>query len=282
MTNSKVLLAIDAGGTFFKYGVYKPDGVCCSGVRKEPSHSDGSAEEILESYRRMVEFAAQFGTVAAIGVSTPGPFDYAAGKSMMRQKYPALYGVELGKTVSGFAGGVPVSFYSDSNAFLMGEYTNETDGAENVIGVTLGTGLGFAVICGGRLVTNAVGGPAERLFDRPYRGKTVEDFVSARGLANLYGEALTALEIAKRAEQGEERAQRAYREMGTALGEILQPFLTKYRAEKILCGGQISRSFALFGDALQKAAGVAAKPVSGCEDAALKGVFQWLRPYLQE
>ena len=144
MTISNVLLAIDAGGTFFKYGVYAPDGTCCSGVQKEPSHSDGSLEQILNSYRNMVEYAAQFGNVSAIGVSTPGPFDYAAGCSRMKQKFAALCDFPLGKAISEFAGGAPVTFCSDSNAFLLGEYSQEESGAQNVLGITIGTGFGFA------------------------------------------------------------------------------------------------------------------------------------------
>ena len=60
-----------------------------------------------------------------------------------------------------------------------------------------------------------------------------------------------------RAEAGDELAISVHRDMAVSLAEIIAPILDEYRIEALLLGGQISKSFNLFGATLkEKLAGV--------------------------
>ncbi|MBE7030803.1 MAG: ROK family protein [Ruminococcaceae bacterium] len=269
--NCKKILCIDAGGTFFKYGVYRQDGERVTDVMQVPSRSDGSKEEILASYRRIILDVEEQVGFDAIGISTPGPFDYATGTSGMKHKYAAIYGVSLKEEFGAFTS-KPVFFVSDTNAFLLGEYTGEVCKYQNVLGVTIGTGLGLSVIYGGALLKGPTGGVAEVIYNLPYGDGIAEDAVSARGIVATYGKEISAKEVAMAAFDGDRTAREVYCRMGVALGTVLKESIKKYHAELILIGGQVAKSIELFGDAVEKTANIKVLPARSFEEAALRGI----------
>ena len=153
-----LILAIDAGGTFFKSGLVSADGKILEHTRVScPVDSAGQASSVRSAYHiliaRQLENARAIGrAIKAVGVDTPGPFDYQEGKSLMRHKFPALYGIPLRPWIQEAAGDLPVRFLHDSTAFLLGEYwKGGLQGEGNAAGVMLGTGLGFAYMRNGEV-----------------------------------------------------------------------------------------------------------------------------------
>ncbi len=152
----------------------------------------------------------------------------------------------------------------------------------------IGTGLGFAVMKNGRILQNENKGPAYSIFRLPFHGATAEDFVSGRGIVNRYNKeakvpAANAKEVADRADAGDALGLRVHAEMGADLAEIIGPILKDLRIKALYLGGQISKSFALFEEALRD--GLSALSdltvIEAAKDldlAHLTGVTQW---YLQ-
>ena len=188
-----LILAIDAGGTFFKSGLVSADGKILEHTRVScPVDSAGQASSVRSAYHiliaRQLENARAIGrAIKAVGVDTPGPFDYQEGKSLMRHKFPALYGIPLRPWIQEAAGDLPVRFLHDSTAFLLGEYwKGGLQGEGNAAGVMLGTGLGFAYMRNGEVQLNPQGGPGFSLYTVPYRRGAAEDYVSRRGIISRY------------------------------------------------------------------------------------------------
>ncbi len=242
MTSCK-FLAIDAGGTFFKYALLNENAEFLSEIKKIPVNEKGTIEDIINSYKKIFDDIKDFSYVT---VSTPGPFDYEKGISLMKHKFCSLYGKPLREKLEELSG-KRVCFLSDSNAFLLGESYGLY---ENSIGITIGTGLGFSAMKNGKLCTDENGGPCERPYCLPYKDLTAEDYISGRGLEKRYknvsGNSLNAKEIAELAEKGDLTALNVYREMGIAIGEILSQFVAKYKADILIIGGQVARSLNLF------------------------------------
>lgn len=261
-----LILAIDAGGTFFKSGLVSFGGEILEHTRVScPVDSAGQADSVRSAYHtliaRQLENARVLGRpVRAVGVDTPGPFDYQEGKSLMRHKFPALYGIPLRPWIQEAAGKLPVRFLHDSTAFLLGEYwKGGLQGEGNAAGVMLGTGLGFAYMRNGVVQLNPQGGPGFSLYTVPYRGGIAEDYVSRRGIINRYLERASKAEggtdvadIARLAREGSEPARAAMRETGKMLGEILLPVLKEKRCRRLTIGGQISKAYSLFGPELEQ------------------------------
>lgn len=242
MINSKIL-AIDAGGTFFKYALLNQKAEFLTDIRKIPVNEKGTKEEICKSYKRIFDDIEDFDVVT---ISTPGPFDYQKGTSLMEHKFPALFGEPLGNILEQLSG-KRVCFLSDSNAFLLGEKSRAVD---NAIGITIGTGFGFSAMMDGQICTDEKGGPCEKPYCLPYKGLIAEDYISGRGIElrykNASGNSFDAKKIAELAEKGDQTAIKVYQDMGVAIGEILSPFVKKYDAKILIIGGQVARSIDLF------------------------------------
>ena len=91
------VLAIDAGGTNFKSTLIDAGGSVLSGSLYQcPVCSSGSLEVILGTYAELIRHALSRGVpIRGIGVSTPCPFDYQRGISLMKHKFPQLFGIIL-------------------------------------------------------------------------------------------------------------------------------------------------------------------------------------------
>lgn len=274
MTASPVILALDAGGTFFKSALVLPSGeIQAATQRSTPVNSRGSAVEIVSAYRDVFKGALADAEglglrLAAIGVSTPGPFDYDNRTSLMTHKFAAIRGLDLGAAFVADLPelrGVPLRFLSDAHAFLLGErLRGAARGHAEIVGITIGTGVGFGCISKGRIRDNGKGGPLLAVFKMPCRTGTLEDYVSRRGLIRLFSEKFPpgassdVIDIAALARTqdngaGPNAARAAFSEAGALLGETLSPILNDLAPSCLVVGGQISKAFDLFGDALRQA-----------------------------
>lgn len=113
--------------------------------------SNGTALEILEGWAATIAMSAGLGNVkiTQLALAMPGPFDYENGISYITglHKYELLYAINVKHF---FARHFNIAhenivFRNDAEAFLHGEVLNGAGkGFDNVIGFTLGTGLGSA------------------------------------------------------------------------------------------------------------------------------------------
>lgn len=285
------ILAIDAGGTFFKYALISLNGELLTEVYKIPVNSGGTAKEILGCYHKLIVHARSLSDgITGIGISTPGPFDYESGTGYMQQKFKALYGQPLRPKLTEFFGRqLPIWFCPDTGAFLAGEYAyGAGKGYRNVIGITIGTGVGIAVIADGKLLMNEKKGPAEKIYCIPCKDGILEDYVSGRGIADYYFRLtglqetqITAKEIHERAGK-DEQARRTFEEIGDLLGSALKQVVKKYQTQAVIVGGQVANAFAYMEKGIIRGLDGAACVVLKAEDidaAAIQGVLELKHRY---
>ena len=260
MKNSNMIL-LDVGGTFVKSSL----GIAGKGAVEgtfdsTPMSSDGSAEEIAESFRTAVagqlERAAANGAhIETVSVVMPGPFDYKnGGVFLMKHKFAAVYG----KTFREILGDVitpetRLVFAHDVNGALMGALMLHPELREgNIAFSTLGTGLGFAHAKDGVIQESPMGSPATDLWDAPYNGGILEDFVSRRAILRFFAEQGGVLaegedvkEISEKARKGDEKALEAFRCAGRHFAAGAKDVLERLQISHILFAGQIAKSFDL-------------------------------------
>jgi hypothetical protein len=124
------ILAVDAGGTVLKAALVDRQGRLIAGsAYRLPVDSAGDRASVEETYiqlsRRGLEEARSRGlTLAGIGVSIPGPFDYEQGLCLMTHKYQSIYKVPMRPWFEAGAGPVPVRFVHDSTAFMLGAFAS--------------------------------------------------------------------------------------------------------------------------------------------------------------
>ena len=259
MKSSRIVL-LDVGGTFIKSSL----GIAGKGAvegtfMSTPVSSNGTAEEITEAFRTAVsgqiKRAAEEGyAVEAVCAALPGPFDYKKGVFLMKHKFAAVYGVSFREILGDvIAPDTRLAFVHDVNGALLGALTVDSSLNEgNVAMVTLGTGLGFTYSIDGKVQESETGSPAEGLWDAPYMGGILEEYVSRRGILRLYAEQGGKLaegedvkEVSLRARNGEEAALKAFSLAGSHLAAGASKLIADLGIRKIIFGGQISRSFDL-------------------------------------
>ena len=260
MTKSSRIVLLDVGGTFVKSSL----GIAGKGpvqgtFMSTPISSNGTAEEITEAFRNavscQVKRAAEEGDqVEAVCAALPGPFDYENGIFLMKHKFAAVYGVSFREILGDIiTPDTRLAFVHDVNGALLGALTVDASLKEgNVAMVTLGTGLGFTYAVDGEIQKSETGSPAAGLWNAPYMGGILEEYVSRRGILRLYAQQGGVLaegedvkEVSLRARNGEEAAIQAFSLTGSHLAAGASQLIAELGIRKIIFGGQISRSFDL-------------------------------------
>ena len=288
MMKSNRIILLDVGGTFVKSALgIAGKGAVEGSFMSTPISSDGTAEEITEAFRSAV--AGQIGRAAeegyaveAVCAALPGPFDYKEGIFLMKHKFAAVYGSSFREILGDvITPETRLAFVHDVNGALLGALTADPSLREgNVAMVTLGTGLGFSYAINGVVQISETGSPAKGLWDAPYMGGILEEYVSRRGILRLYaeqggilGEGEDVKEISIRARNGEDAALKAFASAGSHLAAGASDLIAGLGIRHIIFGGQISRSFDLMEESLLKGLpeGVKAKASSDIEGLVLVG-----------
>jgi glucokinase len=149
------VIGVDAGGTKLLAGVISEDLTVGNRVRR--LWSGGDRAEVLET---MVEAVGAAGSGVAVGFGIPALLDYQAGVAMSCVHLP-LDGLPFRSFMEERLG-VPVFLDNDANlAALAEQRVGAARGFENVVVLTLGTGIGSGIVLGGRLFRGSTGAGAE-------------------------------------------------------------------------------------------------------------------------
>src|ERR1700755_1923444 len=102
--------------------------------------------------------------VAGVGIGVPGLVNPRTGRVVISSDLPAVVREDLRSALSDLTG-LPVTLDNDANAGALGEYTvGAGRGSRNMFYVTIGTGIGGAVVIDGKAWRGAprLGGAARR------------------------------------------------------------------------------------------------------------------------
>ena len=178
--------------------------------------------------------------------------------------------------------GLPVLVANDANAALWGEARfGAARGADHVLMVTLGTGIGGALLVGGRLHTgrNGMAGefghmrvvPDGRPCECGHTG-CWEQYCSGKALARFAREAGSAAvgpALTEAASHGEPVAPGAFAEVGRWLGVGLADLVAAFDPDLVLVGGGVSAAGELLLEPARRTfaeALVGQRPPQGAED----------------
>ena len=149
---SKMYLGVDIGGTAVKLGLVDENGQVVSRAERSVSF-DGYKTPILDTVTAAIrDFIAPHDAPAlsGIGVSATGQIDSRRGVvAGTCGNFPGWIGVDIKGTLEREFG-LPVTVANDANCMLLGEvWAGAAKGYTDVIGVTLGTGVGGGILTGG-------------------------------------------------------------------------------------------------------------------------------------
>jgi glucokinase len=160
---SRYVVGVDLGGTNIVVGVMPADGSREIAMRSQPTRADLGPEVVVDRICQMVEDAitvtrAETGATrddfVGVGVGAPGPLDRSRGVVIVA---PNLGWRDLPlRDLVMERVGLHATLDNDANCATLGEWwTGAARGAHNVVGITIGTGIGGGLIFDGRLYHGA-------------------------------------------------------------------------------------------------------------------------------
>lgn len=244
MDGGRSFVVLDVGGT-----TVTAARVTSCRIEGDPTTvSSRQSEPAAEIVAHFVSLIADVVTneTHTVVIAIPDPFDYGAGVSHMEHKFVSLRGVDLGAELRARTGLEPV-FVHDAAAAAVGMWVEQGRPVGAFGAVTLGTGVGSA------LVIDGVPQPGyDQLWATPYLDGTFEDVVSTRGLradhAARSRDDVTVAEIAVRASHGDEAAVAALHWYGHHLGLGMARYFHAAAPDVIALSGGITGAWSQFVD----------------------------------
>jgi glucokinase len=278
-----VVLGVDVGGT--KVAVAAVDGVTPREPTEEPTLTD-TTEALLDGIERVVQRVVdKVGEPEAIGVGVPSQIDYSTGRVEMSVNIP-LSGVPLRDELSGRFG-VPVFVDNDANCAALAEA--HILGEDDLVMLTLGTGVGGGIVTGGKTFRGAHGLGAELGHftinpdgppcpgNCPNRG-CIEAYCSGQALerdatelatdkpdsrlASAIGDdgKVSGRELVEAAEEGDPDALFVFDNFARMLGVAIAGYINVFEPDRLTIGGGLSRASHLFLDRAVQEANARALP----------------------
>lgn len=237
-------LAIDLGGTNIRIAQIENGKIV--GKRSIACPSRESEEEVLSQLVALID-SVMNDQVCGIGIGVPSVVDSEKGIVYNAMNIPSWKEVPL-KTFLQDRFALPVSVNNDSNCFALGEKLfGEGIPFCNMVGVTLGTGVGAGVIINNELYSGQNTGAGE-IGSLPYLDLDFEHYCSSVFFINHYN--VTAKEMAERAAQGDFVALGIWQMFGGHLGHLMKAILFSYDPDAIIIGGGIASAFPFYEKAM--------------------------------
>lgn len=163
MSREQFIVGVDLGGTNIVAGAMPVDGSREIGMRTLPTQAGNGAESVADRIAAMIETVvadvqretgAERDDILGVGIGSPGPLDRERGVVIVTpnlgwRDYPLRE--EISSRVS-----MRATLDNDANCATLGEWwCGAARGGRNVIGMTLGTGIGGGLILDGRLYHGA-------------------------------------------------------------------------------------------------------------------------------
>ena len=256
-------IGVDVGGTKIAAGVISPEGEILSEVKYPTAKA---REPLLSTIAEAVADVKGGYDVGGVCLAVPGFILARENKILSAANLEAIEGISL-KEELGRRTGLRVTVENDANAAAWGEFRfGSGKDVENLILVTLGTGVGGGVISHGVLLRGArgTGGELGHITVQPAgprcgcgnrgclealasgtaiarRGRQVATEQRDSALGRLAAErAPLGEDVLDLAREGDEAAAKVLREAGTWLGIGLATFVNIFDPEVIAIGGGAS------------------------------------------
>lgn len=265
---NKYCFGVDVGGTTIKMGMFDIEGNVLDKweiVTRTEDNGQNVLPDIAKAIQdKMNDKQITKADVAGVGVGVPGPVD---AKGVVHKCANLGWGIVNVNETLGDMLGIPVKAGNDANVAALGEmWRGGGRGYNDIVMVTLGTGVGGGIIVDGRILTGAIGAGGEIGHIHVQDGEEeacgcgnhgcLEQYASATGIVRLANRMLAKSdkasvlrdrEISAKAvwdavKAGDELAIEVAEQFGKYLGEGLASIACVVNPQAIVIGGGVSKA----------------------------------------
>lgn len=270
---------IDVGGTSVKCGLFHTDGTLVE-KWEIPTRTENNGQNILPDVAetinaKLAEKNIDKADVEGVGIGIPGPINSRGEAACAVNLY---WGFTPVAQILGDLTGLKAQAGNDANVAALGEaWKGAAAGAQNIIMITLGTGVGGGIIINGKILAGSHGAGGEIGHALVVRGEEekcncgnhgcLEQYVSATGIVRVAGRVLaaseddstlrelqniTAKDVLDAFKAGDAVAVRIMEYVGDLLGGAIAGFTTVVDPEAIVIGGGVSKAGQPLIDCIEK------------------------------
>ena len=270
---------IDVGGTSVKCGLFHTDGTLVE-KWEIPTRTENNGQNILPDVAetinaKLAEKNIDKADVEGVGNGIPGPINSRGEAACAVNLY---WGFTPVAQILGDLTGLKAQAGNDANVAALGEaWKGAAAGAQNIIMITLGTGVGGGIIINGKILAGSHGAGGEIGHALVVRGEEekcncgnhgcLEQYASATGIVRVAGRVLaaseddstlrelqniTAKDVLDAFKAGDAVAVRIMEYVGDLLGGAIAGFTTVVDPEAIVIGGGVSKAGQPLIDCIEK------------------------------
>ncbi|QIZ69852.1 ROK family protein [Oxynema aestuarii] len=246
------VIGVDLGGSAIKLGRFDREGECLESLTIE-TPQPAQPDAVLQAIARAVETIDRDRAAVAIGLGTPGPVDGTGRIAKVAINLDGWQDVAVADYLEAKTG-KPTILANDANCAGLGEaWLGAGKRFRNSIMLTLGTGVGGAIILDGELFVGHTGAAGElglitlNLYGHEcHSGNngSLEQHVSVQAIRRNTG--VSPAELGHMAQAGNREALAFWETYGHQLGAGLASLIYVLTPEAIIIGGGISASAEFF------------------------------------
>lgn len=249
----KYIIAIDIGGSTFRTGLFSDslNQIDLSKQDKIRYYNDKASvrDAIINQVLDIIDKNNIIkDDILGVGIALPGPLDSKKGIIL---NTPNLKIFQNYNIVNDFNKKLDLEIFieNDANLFALGEWHSSFQKSNILVGVTLGTGLGFGLIIDGILFRGGNGFAMEYGLS-PFKWGPGEKNICIKHIKEtakaLYGKEISPIKIEEYYNSNDEKAIRIYNEFGKNLGIVLSHIINMIDPNVITLGGGLSKAFNCF------------------------------------
>ena len=272
---------IDVGGTTVKLGLFSTAGELLDKweiTTRTENFGENILSDICEAMEaKLAEKEISLDDIEGVGIGLPGPITNDGTVLQCVNLGWGTFNVE--EKLSEMFRGIKVKAGNDANVAALGEaWQGGGKDYDDIVMITLGTGVGGGVIINGKILTGYNGGAGEighmHVDDNETdscncgRKGCLEQFTSATGVVRLakrlmnntdketkmreFGENITAKDVFDLAKEGDAGANEVVETMGTYLGTAMSHIAVVVNPQAFIIGGGVSKAGQFLIDMVQK------------------------------
>lgn len=271
---------IDVGGTTVKLGLFSTAGELLDKweiTTRTENFGENILSDICEAMEaKLAEKEISLDDIEGVGIGLPGPITNDGTVLQCVNLGWGTFNVE--EKLSEMFRGIKVKAGNDANVAALGEACQGGGkDYDDIVMITLGTGVGGGVIINGKILTGYNGGAGEighmHVDDNETdscncgRKGCLEQFTSATGVVRLakrlmnntdketkmreFGENITAKDVFDLAKEGDAGANEVVETMGTYLGTAMSHIAVVVNPQAFIIGGGVSKAGQFLIDAIK-------------------------------
>jgi len=253
----KHFLGIDVGGTYVKVGLVKTDGEIVEFQKEDTNLLKLDPVGFNEAFVTVVgKYLQKYPHVSHVGIGLPGLVSKDRNTTLEIPAIPELNGFCLGNRLKEKFPSIVFHLENDANAAAVGEFhfgLKKTSG--NYLFITLGTGIGSALIIDGEVFKGVRGNAMEMGHMLSRNNTRLEVLIGRMGIINIMkrkmaefpeevgdlGKEVLGMHLLVRtANDGNKVSLEVFKEVGEILGEAIVSTVRILDVTEVYFGGGIS------------------------------------------